>query len=99
MRQVPPSEIDLRVERALSTVRLSTQIDKLPGQLSGGQQQRVAIARAVAIAPTLVPMDEPPSNLDTKLRHEPRHAIKRLHPALRSEERRVGQEGLGTGES
>jgi putative spermidine/putrescine transport system ATP-binding protein len=82
MRKVPQSEIDQRVERALATVRLSNQTDKLPGQLSGGQQQRVAIARAVAIEPPLVLMDEPLSNLDAKLRLELRHEIKRLHHAL-----------------
>ncbi|MEJ8857526.1 ABC transporter ATP-binding protein [Variovorax robiniae] len=82
MRKVPKAEVDQRVERALATVRLSNQIDKLPGQLSGGQQQRVAIARAVAIEPPLVLMDEPLSNLDAKLRLELRHEIKRLHHAL-----------------
>lgn len=82
MRKVPQAEIDRRVEQALATVQLSNQGDKLPGQLSGGQQQRVAIARAVAIEPPLVLMDEPLSNLDTKLRLELRHEIKRLHHAL-----------------
>src|SRR3546814_12729541 len=82
MRQVPQSEIYLRVERALSTVRLSTQIEKLPGQLSGGQQQRVAIARAIVIEPPLVLMDEPLSNLDAKLRLEMRAEIRRIHNQL-----------------
>ncbi|MBS0455416.1 MAG: ABC transporter ATP-binding protein [Proteobacteria bacterium] len=82
MRKVPKAEVEQRVERALATVRLANQIDKLPGQLSGGQQQRVAIARAVAIEPPLVLMDEPLSNLDAKLRLELRHEIKRLHHAL-----------------
>lgn len=49
MRGTPKAEIATRVEEALTTVRLTAQADKLPGQLSGGQQQRVAIARAIVI--------------------------------------------------
>ena len=84
MRGVAKPEIDRRVDEALATVRLSSQADKLPGQLSGGQQQRVAIARAIVIAPPLVLMDEPLSNLDAKLRLEMRGEIRRIHQSLGS---------------
>ena len=63
-------------------VRLGAQADKLPGQLSGGQQQRVAIARAIVVAPPLVLMDEPLSNLDAKLRLEMRAEVRRIHSML-----------------
>src|SRR3954452_11810967 len=80
----PKEEIARRVDEALALVRLREHADKLPGQLSGGQQQRVAIARAIVVEPPLVPMDEPLSNLDAKLRLEMRAEIRRIHQLLGS---------------
>jgi putative spermidine/putrescine transport system ATP-binding protein len=78
------AEIQVKVDEALSIVRLGDQAEKLPGQLSGGQQQRVAIARAIVIEPPLVLMDEPLSNLDAKLRLEMRVEIRRIHELIGS---------------
>ena len=81
-RRWPRQRIRERVREMLELVSLAGYGDRRPGQLSGGQQQRVAIARTLAIAPSVLLLDEPLSNLDAKLRAATGLELKRLQRRL-----------------
>jgi multiple sugar transport system ATP-binding protein len=57
-------------------------LDRKPSDLSGGQRQRVAMGRAIARRPKAFLFDEPPSNLDARLRTQIRTEIKPLRKRL-----------------
>ncbi len=81
-RRVSSEEIDKKVRKILSTVKMDEYIDRMPERLSGGQQQRIALARAIVIEPDVLLMDEPLSNLDAKLRVDMRNSIKEIQNSV-----------------
>jgi putative spermidine/putrescine transport system ATP-binding protein len=78
MRKMPKHERDTQIAQMLKLVHLDGHATRYPRELSGGQRQRVAIARALVIAPPVLLLDEPLSNLDAKLREEMQFELRRI---------------------
>lgn len=68
--QIPPEEMQVRVEEALKTVNMWDFRDREPARLSGGQKQRVAVAGILALRPNIIILDEVTSMLDPEGRKE-----------------------------
>ncbi|BBP88661.1 hypothetical protein BsIDN1_22790 [Bacillus safensis] len=79
-RLLKKKDIKERVHELLEVVQLTQYEQRYPEQLSGGQKkQRVALARALAVQPKALLLDEPFGALDTKVRKELRHWLKKVH--------------------
>ncbi len=81
-RKLSQSDVQSRVNNALTMVNLTEFAKRKPRELSGGQRQRVALARAVASDADICLMDEPLSNLDAQLRIKMRQEIYNLQRKL-----------------
>lgn len=76
---IPSSEIVTRVEKALSSVRMSEHAGRSPHLLSGGEKQRLAIAGILAMQPACIILDEATAMLDSAGRQEVFSLLRRLN--------------------
>ncbi|MBW2219008.1 MAG: ABC transporter ATP-binding protein [Deltaproteobacteria bacterium] len=78
MRKWPRAKIKERVEQMLVLTGLHGLAGRPAPMLSGGQMQRVALARNLAYRPDVMLLDEPLSNLDSKLRERLRFELREI---------------------
>ena len=65
---LPQEQIETRVDSALERVGMTHVRERPPYHLSAGEKRAVAIATVLAMAPDILVMDEPSSNLDPRTR-------------------------------
>lgn len=75
---VHPDDMSRRVEEALQAVGIEHLKARAPETLSGGEKQRAALAAVLAMAPRLLVMDEPTTDLDPEGRAHAKAAWDRL---------------------
>jgi energy-coupling factor transport system ATP-binding protein len=77
--EIPPSQIEARVEDALNRFNLTAVADKPPAILSHGLRRRVTLASLAAMDTPLLVLDEPTVGLDDPMVHETLEWLAELH--------------------
>lgn len=75
-RGLSVADTKAREDELISTLRMSSFIDRSASVISGGEKQRVALARAMIARPRVLFLDEPFSALDAELKGEARALVK-----------------------
>jgi multiple sugar transport system ATP-binding protein len=81
-QQIPPAEVEQRVQTVARRLRIEHILNRRPNRLPSGEQQRVALGRAMVRQPQVFLMDEPLTNLDASLRADMRVELKHLQQEL-----------------
>ncbi len=70
MKSIEIEKQKVKIQSLMSEINVSSLAQKYPHELSGGQQQQVALIRAMASNPKIIFLDEPFSNLDSRLKEK-----------------------------